>query len=123
MREFSRFRSLTQPKCLEKCTEQVPISASNTHCSFEVPALLQTLPWGGKKPLRVGRGGVECHPCLPVSCSGPTLGEGGMLGLGIPGLPFQAPSALKSTGPGPFSDQQAGGGPQRVGMARAPGQS
>lgn len=87
----------------------MPISASNTHCSFDLPALPQALPWDGKKPLCVGRGGVECRPLPLCELFWANLGEGGVFGLGVPGLPFQAPSPPKSTGPGPFPDQETGG--------------
>lgn len=48
-------------------------------------------------------------PLPPCELFWANSGEGGMLGLGVPGLPFQAPSPPKGTRPGPFLDQEARG--------------
>lgn len=63
---------------------------------------------------------MECHPCLPVSCTGPTLGEGGMLGLGAPGLPFQALSS-KEHKARTFLRSASWRGPTESGHGQSPG--
>lgn len=120
MREFSPLR-FTNPSQVPGVTAegQRLVSASNIHCSFNLMCLpcSRCCPAVARSPLVTVEGGVECCPYFLLCCFGLTLGGGGMIGFGVPGLHFLTTSASalslpKSTGREPVSDQEAGGGPR-----------